>query len=185
MILSILIPTLIRREHVLSNLLGDLNNQIDELGQKDKVEILLYSDNGYITTGQKRNELKKAAKGEYIIYLDDDDEVPSFYIEELIQGALKTPDCIVFNGYMTTNGKSRVNFIIRLGEKYEERKGIYYRYPNHICALKRELVLDINFPEIMQGEDYKWATQIKDLGILKTQHIIAKDMYHYRFLTKK
>jgi GT2 family glycosyltransferase len=180
MILSILIPTLGKRVKLLNPLVEELKRQIGE----SKVEILIDNDERK-TTGEKRNQLKNSALGKYIIYLDDDDEPAKYYVEELLKGCDSDSDCIVFNGYMTTNGRNRVNFIIRLGEKYECRHGVYYRYPNHICAFKKDLVKSINFPHKTIGEDYEWATKVRDLGVLKTQYIIEKDMYHYKFLTKK
>jgi glycosyltransferase involved in cell wall biosynthesis len=180
MMLSILIPTISKRIGFLTPLLEELKKQIGE----SKVEILVDSDERK-TTGEKRNNLKSKASGKYIIYLDDDDEPAKYYISELLKGCDSDSDCIVFNGYMTTNGRSKTNFIIRLGEKYEQRHGVYYRYPNHICAFKKELVKDIHFPHKFSGEDFEWATKVRDSRVLKTQYIIEKDLYHYRFITKK
>jgi GT2 family glycosyltransferase len=185
MILSILIPTLTQRRDILNKLIVLLNNQIAGTSSVGKVEILINEDQGQKTTGHKRNELKSKAKGKYIIFLDDDDEPAQIYISELLKGAKEDRDCIVFNGWMTTNGGDHRNFQLRIGEKYEERNGMYYRYPNHLCAMKRELVAHINFPNKTIGEDYEYATKIKDLGLLKTQYIIEKDLYHYKYLTKK
>jgi GT2 family glycosyltransferase len=180
MMLSILIPTLGKRASLLNLLLEELKSQIGE----SKVEILIDSDEKK-TTGEKRNLLKSKATGKYIVYFDDDDEPAKDYIEQILKGCQSDSDCIVFNGYMTTNGKNRVNFIIRLGEKYEYRHGIYYRYPNHICAFKKDLVRHIDFPHKIQGEDYEWATKVRDSGVLKTQYVIEKDLYHYKYISKK
>lgn len=180
MILSILIPTLKKRAHFLNPLLVELKRQIGEA----KVEILT-DDDERKTTGEKRNLLKNRATGKYIIFLDDDDEPAKDYVSQLLKGCMSESDCIVFNGYMTTNGRQRVNFILRLGEKYEKRNGVYYRYPNHICGFKKDLVKDIHFPHKTIGEDLEWATKVRDSGVLKTQYIIEKDLYHYRFLTRK
>jgi cellulose synthase/poly-beta-1,6-N-acetylglucosamine synthase-like glycosyltransferase len=185
MILSILIPTLTKRRDQLNQLIVNLQNQISGTNSQGLVEILINEDQGQKNTGLKRNELKKIAKGDYIIYLDDDDEPAQIYISELLKAAEHKKDCIVFNGYVTTNGKDRVNFKLRLGEKYEARDGLYYRYPNHITAMKRELVKDVDFPLKTVGEDYEYATKIRDLGLLKSQYVIEKDLYHYKFLTKK
>src|SRR5687767_12608618 len=107
MMLSILIPTISKRVGFLTPLLEELKSQIGE----SQVEILVDGDERK-TTGEKRNNLKSKATGKYIIYLDDDDEPAKYYISELLKGCDSDSDCIVFNGYMTTNGRSKTNFII-------------------------------------------------------------------------
>jgi len=180
MILSILIPTVKRRKRLLDSLVWELQRQM----QGKAVEIIIDEDERK-TTGEKRNRLKARAQGEYIIFIDDDDQIYHEYISEILKGCESGSDVVVFNGYMTTNGKNRVNFVIRLGETYEMRNGIYYRYPNHLCAFKRSLVKDIHFPNVSKREDFIWSTKVKDSDVLKTQYIIEKDLYHYRFLTHK
>ena len=180
MILSILIPTIKRRKHFLNVLVWELQRQ----SQGKEVEIII-DDNEGKTTGEKRNRLKDRAQGEYIVFVDDDDQISSEYVSELLKGCESGSDVVVFNGYMTTNGKNRVNFVIRLGETYEMRDGVFYRYPNHLCAVKRSLVKDIHFPNVSKREDFIWSTKIKDSEVLKTQYVIEKDLYHYRYLTHK
>ena len=85
---------------------------------------------------------------------------------------------------MTNNSVDRKDFVIKLNESYEERKGIYYRYPNHLCPMKKELIKDVKFEDITIGEDYKWATKIKELDLLKTEVHIDCNMYHYDYKTK-
>jgi hypothetical protein len=86
---------------------------------------------------------------------------------------------------MTTNGFNRINFVLRLGEKYEERNGIYYRFPNHIVPIKTQIGRQVAFENITHGEDYKWALQIKDRNLLKTEFYIDSELYHYDYFTKK
>lgn len=180
MILSILICTLPERAEKLKRLLDILRPQITA-----DVEILTDDRGRHITTGQKRNELLHRAKGIYSVFIDDDDIVSHDYIEKVLQASRHNPDCITFRGYMTTNGFNRVNFVLRLGEKYEERNGIYYRFPNHIVPIKTQIGRQVAFENITHGEDYKWALQIKDRNLLKTEFYIDSELYHYDYITKK
>lgn len=181
--LSILIPTLPEPESkaYLNSLLSVLSPQVDEF--KSEVEIVIDDAGRHMPTGAKRNEMVANCTSDYFIFVDCDDHVPIYYVNELLTALETGPDVVTFNGYMTTNGTSRVDFIIRLGEKYEERGGKYYRFPNHICAFKRDLVKKIKFPPIHHGEDYKWALEIHDKKLLKTEVHIDKEMYHYDFKT--
>jgi glycosyltransferase involved in cell wall biosynthesis len=188
MILSILIPTLLEREHFLNEMLANLYIQIKEFGN-DKVEILLDARGKNITTGQKRNDLLGKAKGEYVWFVDDDDYIFPYAIEEIIKATKKNPDVIGINGMMTTDGKSQVDWEIRIGHPYKavkkDGKEYYLRHPNHITPMKREHAIRVKFPAKTVFEDYEWAKALNDAGYLKTQEIIDKPVYHYRCRTKK
>lgn len=94
-------------------------------------------------------------------------------------------DVVSFCGHMTTDGSNRKNFVIKLGEKYEERGGVYYRHPNHLCCFKRSVVQSVQFRPIWKQEDYFYAVDLKQRGLLKSEHHITQDMYHYDFCSKK
>lgn len=182
--LSILIPTIPKRAGLLKRLLNILNSQIT-----NEVEILTNSDDGRKTIGRKRNELIQQAKGEYIVFIDDDDEVTLDYIPLILNAIKKKPDVVCFSGWMTTNGQNRKDFYFSLNYPYSqvELKGkfVYLRYPNHLCPMKRELVKDIPFDNISLFEDFNWATTIHKRQILKKQVIIPEFIYHYIYRTIK
>ena len=69
--LSILILSIPSRIKQLETLLEKLENQFDD----DRVEILVMLDNKSFHIYEKRNELLDMARGEYLCFLDDDDNV--------------------------------------------------------------------------------------------------------------
>ncbi len=186
--LSILIPTLQKRQQLFLSLKQNLENQIEVIGASDQVSIYSFPNKGERPIGEYRNSLVIGAPGEYICFIDDDDKVSSDYVERILR-ALNAddsrPDVVTFNGWMTTNGASRVDFIIKLGENYEERGGKYYRYPNHLCAIKKSIALQVPFRAVKQQEDYWFATDLRDKGLLKTSVHIDANLYHYDFKTDK
>lgn len=184
MILSILIPTITERVNYLNNLLKLINMQIRSINAEDKVEIIINSDNREKTTGQKRNELLNKANGKYVWFIDDDDEIYPGAIKAVLEAAEKNPDCMAINGTMTTNGRNEERWFIAINNSYEKRNGVYYRYPNHITPIKRELAIKIKFPNKTLGEDYDYATQLKNAGYLKTEEIIKLPIYHYKYRSK-
>lgn len=163
---------------------NELMRQISEAGAQDIVEILSDDSTG-ITTGRKRNGLERRARGGHVSHVDDDDDPATTYVQDILPALYQSPDVVTFDGRMTTDGKNEVKWHIRLGEKYEERGGRYYRFPNHLCPMRREIVLQVPFPNKTQGEDYERALQIHQLGLLKTEVVIPKELYHYKFRTKK
>lgn len=182
-ILSILIPTMTKRRGLLMSLL-------QSLGTHPEVEILTDCDDGQVTTGNKRNRLIKAAKGEYVVAIDDDDEVTADYIAKILEAARQyAPDVITFNGWMTTDNTNRVDFRIGLNYPYtavnDGNTIVYLRYPNHLCPIKRSIALQVPFPNKSFGEDYEWATKLRDMGLLKTEVHINDNLYHYKYKSVK
>ncbi|MCE3278014.1 MAG: hypothetical protein K0S44_205 [Bacteroidetes bacterium] len=193
MILSILIPTLPDRVHFFAELRDSIINDCppELLGQ---IEIV--SDHrpragleGGVTTGVKRNDMLMKAKSEYVWQVDDDDKLFPYAISEVINACKTGADVIGINGIMTTDGLNEQGWEIRLGHAYkaEIRDGreYYFRFPNHITPMKREHALKVKFPNKTIFEDYEWACALRDLGVLKTQTVIDKPVYHYRVRSKK
>lgn len=183
--LSILIPTLNEPESI--NYLHRLNNILDPQIARypGQVEKLINDAGRGMSTGIKRNLLKNQADGDYIIYIDVDDVVPVYYVDELMKAIDKDPDVVTFVGFMTTNGINRREFTIKLGERYEERNGQYFRYPNHLTAMKKSAVQSVNFRDLWIQEDYYYATDIMRRGLLKTEVHISEWMYHYDYKVKQ
>lgn len=180
MILSILIPTLPERKALLQRV-------CEHLGTFDlnEVEIVIDNRGKEITTGQKRNELIERARGEYVIQLDDDDFPQGGYISEILNAIKSNPDCVTFNGWYTEDNGPRINFTIKLGERYEARNGHVYRWPNHLCAMKKTIAQSVKFPHKTVGEDYEWSKQIADRKLIKTSVHIEKDLYYYDYRSNK
>lgn len=195
--LSILIATLPERSHLFTRMINMLN-----VGTRPDVEVIADGRGREIPTGQKRNDLISQCTGTHFVFVDDDDFVLNDYTNELANAIQSDPDVVTFNGYMTTNGSGHVDWIIRLGEKYEARQdadGItrYYRFPNHLCAFKKSKVHYIKFPNIWQQEDFEWARIVNDAKqvngiwhsgvntVCKSEVHIDKQLYHYDFKTRK
>lgn len=183
--LSILIPTLNEPESInfLHRLKNILNPQIERY--QGQVQLVINDAGRHMSTGTKRNELIRNSEGEYFSQIDTDDLVPAYYVDELMKAIESSPDVISFKGFMTTNGANRREFTIKLGEKYEERNGEYFRYPNHLCCFKRSIVEHIKFQDLWVQEDYLWATEIMKRKLLKSEVHIDKVLYHYDFRVKQ
>lgn len=189
MILSILICSLTERMGKLGALLRTLDDQIDNInGRPKKVEVLIEVDDGEkkggLPTGSKRNKLVRKARGKYIVFIDDDDEIPGYYVSEILKAAKSNPDCIGINGVITTDGVNEKKwYISKEYGRWYEKDNVYFRTPNHISPVKREIALKVPFPPVSSGEDSDYSTRI--LPLLKSETIIQKPMYNYIFKTKR
>lgn len=189
-VISILICSIYERAGMLASLLRELHKQIDENNAQDKVEVLTEIDNkGQTPTGTKRNALYQKASGKYSLSLDDDDSIPPYFIEELLKAAESDADCFATNGIITFDGENECQWFISMHNSYNEEivngRKIFYRYPNHIAAIKSEIAKQVLFQDIFVQEDYIWATELHNKKLIKTEYVIQKPIYFYRYNSKK
>ena len=179
--LSNLICTLENRKPLFSQLMIMLKAQ-----QTKKVEILYDCDKGELSIGEKRNKLLNRATGDYVAFIDDDDWVDSEYMFKIIEALKSDPDCVQLIGMMNTDGYNQTRFEHSiLHPKYYDHGGVYYRYPNHLNPIRRDIAQRFKFPEVDFGEDTEWATQIRDSALLQREEPIDKVIYHYRYSSRK
>lgn len=182
--LSILICSVDGRESFLSRLMDCLNVQ-----KKDEVEILVNTDNRIKSIGQKRNELVQQAKGEYIAFIDDDDLVSPNYIDKVLSSINKSkPDVVGIHVKLTWNGRNESDGYNSIKYSYKDErckngKMIFYRKPNHVNPIKRNIAIKCPFPNISVKEDYAYSDLIQPL--LKTEEYVEEPLYFYLIRTNK
>lgn len=180
--LSILIATMPSRKESLVDLKYNLETQTRRHKLTDRVEVIVDASMHY-NIGAKRNKLLQQAKGEYIVFIDDDDHIAPDYIAKILP-ACNGVDCIGISGIITTNGANQKQWHIskEYGSWYEAN-GIYYRTPNHISPVRRELALQSGFPETTFGEDFEYSKRL--MPLIKTENIVKGAIYHYDYKTVK
>lgn len=198
--LSILIPTLESRRDQLYQLLNDIlgftPDSVDYekcikfaggcsrshfVGiEKDEIQIVFERDSGQKTVGQKRQELLEAATGDYIAFIDDDDEIAPDYISKILNAIETKPDCCSLTGelrWLNLGGKTQ-RFEHSLDhDAWCQKDGVFLRYPNHLNAVRRELALQVGFKDMRHGEDRDYSDRLKPL--LKTEAKIDGVLYYY------
>ena len=179
-VLSILICTLPERAMFLRRLMASFEKQ----ARGFPVEILTDNRGKNISIGAKRNALLKRARGEYVAFVDDDDEVAANYVQLVLQALRSKPDCAELRGEITTDGKNPKPFIHTVTcQKWHEKDGVYWRMPNHLNAIRLDLALQAGFPEKSFGEDHDFSKRVQPF--LKTQGDIPQTIYYYRYRSNK
>lgn len=176
--LSVLICTLPAR----FRLLQDLKSSIVQQTNGFDIEIL--TDDGKGSIGAKRQRLLEQSTGDYVTFIDDDDDINPQYIK-LVFDHLGTCDVIGFEGEITTNGRNKKRFTISKEHNYEEKNGIYYRFNNHLSPIRREIAIQIGYKDMNFAEDYDYGLRLKESGLIKTEKYIYIPMYFYRYRTNK
>lgn len=184
--LSILIPTLASRTGKLLSLLQELNYQI----QLKPVQVLWLGDNKSMSVGEKRNRLMQMASGDFIAYVDDDDQISENYVEVLLEAAKAHPDktVICFRGTQNTDGKEDIPFRydVNFGRNYKKViDGQRWKcmLPDHLCAWNRPRMIE-PFPEKSLGEDHAWAKAMAWHYTEEDQVLLTDTLYHYEYNSK-
>jgi len=174
-ILSILTPAVPSRIDQLATLCEEIAHQIGS----QPVEHLVLLDNKKRTVGEKRDALLRMAHGQYVAFVDDDDDISRDYVSRILAAAESRPDVITFDQHATVNDQSaRINF--KLGNPNEPFYGtasaiastpIIKRNAWHICAWSRRHAIMSNFPASNYGEDWSFAAPLCALPNLREVHI--------------
>lgn len=177
--LAILIPTLPVRIDSYSYLIRKLNKQIIENDLADHVQIVSICDTKDYLIGFKRNFLLKLSMSKYICFIDDDDDISDYYVKMLYEATLTNPDCVSFLGQYTDNCMTKlIDISIEHGENKNDHN-CFYRIPNHLSVVRRDIALKCLFPNKQYGEDSEYAFALKKY--LKKEHKINKVLYFYNY----
>jgi len=151
--------------------------------EQDEVEIISVIDNKKMILGDKRSKMVEMAQGEYVAFFDCDDRPSSDYIDQLLAATKQESDVIVFDVMVSINGAPAklCQYSKEYNSDYNDLGG-YYRLPNHLMCVKRELAIQIKFKSVLFGEDADYAKRLKPL--LKTEYNIGKVLYYYDFNSK-
>jgi len=179
--LTICILSLPDRLTFLTNLLSQLYAQPKELLKY--TEILINVDYKQFTIGEKRNQLLNSAKGKYITFIDDDDDVSSNYIEKIFGGISKDVDAIGITGMYAPVVGIHKKFTCSKDYKWEEKPDAYYRSIQHICPIKTEIARQVQYPAINFTEDNLYADKVQPF--IKTDYTINDIIYIYKYRHKK
>lgn len=164
MILSILIPSIPKRNKRLKSLKRVLSKQIKgEL--KSQVEIIVDDSesvlNGGISIGKKRELLVKKAQGEYCCFLDDDDEISPDYISVLLSLCEQKQHICTFRSFAKLEGYwCLIDMNLDNKENEQAFPGIVKRTPWHICPVWTEFAKNYLFQDSNYGEDWEWFQQV-------------------------
>jgi glycosyltransferase involved in cell wall biosynthesis len=132
-----------------------------------------------MTVGDKRNLLIARAKGDYVVFIDDDDVVADSYIADILQALQENPDCVTFKGQIVSNPPEIFRFDMTYPHNtWEQNKdGIHMRCPSSLCPIRTSIAKSVKFPSISCAEDRIWGISLYPL--LQTQVHIDKILYFY------
>lgn len=177
---TILIATLGRRATQLERLLAQLLPQATAFG--DSVRVRALWNNGEQPLSVVRQALVVDANADYVSFVDDDDEVPPYFVDKVME-ALTTcePDYVGWQMQCYIDGVATkpTYHSLEYGSWSEDHAG-YYRDVSHLNPVRHALALRCDFRRGDPPEDVSWADQLRPLLVGGAQCYIPNVMYHYR-----
>ena len=177
--LSILILTLPTRIDSYATLIKTLNQQVIQNNLMSRVQILSLCDTKEISVGEKRNILLNKSCGKYVCFIDDDDLIAPDYVIKLMNAINSNADVITFCGEYIQNTITTPFSISIVHRGNYNHPNIFYRLPNHLCPVKREIALNCMFTDKNFGEDSDYAERINKH--IKNEFHIQDKLYFYMY----
>lgn len=191
LVLSIVMITVPERRVEFSALRRKLQKQIKycldvhpTLGDVEVVKVITPKTiHGGLSIGAKRGLGLTKAKGIYVCWLDDDDDIAPNYVESILRLANTGGDVLTFSSLAIFDAYWCVVKMNLLYTKDEQvRPGIVNRRPYHVCAFKRENILGSDFPDANLDEDTGFIAKV--LPRCKTQSHTEAILHRYNRVTK-
>jgi hypothetical protein len=173
---TVLIATLGQRTSRFTQLLRTLLPQVD--AYDGRVTVTALFNHGERPLGHVRQALLDGATSRYVSFVDDDDELPGYYVDEVLP-LLDGVDYVGWQLQCYVDGVAQKPTFhsLRYRRWYEDRKG-YYRDVSHLNPIRTELARRADFRHGEPPEDVSWVDQVRPH--VKTEHYVDKVMYHYR-----
>jgi hypothetical protein len=180
---TILVPTIPERAHLLDRLLGILLPQVEPyLGD---VTVLAWRNAGTPSLGDIRDALMRDAPGRHVSFIDDDDRVPEYYVEQVMLALAQDPDHVGFQLDYSTNGIGQeiVDHSLRHGRWHRTSEGQLVRDFTHIDPIRREIALRGTFVtgRPHRAEDRHWVKRVRPFLAGGSEVYIDKIMYYYEW----
>lgn len=176
---TICIATLGQRREQLRRLLDVLMPQVDAV---QGVNVLAYFDNGEVDLPHKRQALLDAVTTDYVCFADDDDLVSEDYVSSILDALRQGPDYVGFEVGVWKNGRRFRLSDHSLRHGAWSRDGdVYLRDITHLNPMRTAVAKNADFTVTGRGgaEDRAWVDQIRAGGLLESEVVIDRVLYHY------
>lgn len=169
-ILSVLIATIPERKEMYTKLVNELWRQRDilekihpSLGDVSfSVDESKSFMNGGLSIGKKRQALVEKARGKYLCFLDDDEDIAPNYLETIVRLCQLDCDVVTFRSVAKMdNYWAVIDMSLKNNEDEEATPDrIVKRRPWHINAIRTSFALLYEFPDVNDSEDALWMRNI-------------------------
>jgi len=174
---SIMIPTLVERSATFNGLMDRLTEKQKRICPDLKIEFCISCDNREKSVGAKRQELLQSAKGKYLSFIDDDDDVTDAYFEDAFQCIKRGFHACRLRGQM-----AEYTFTHSIENRLDTplaRDKEFLRPPNHLNIMLADFAKLVPFRNAVRGEDLDWTMRLARGGFIKTEYKSDPSRIHY------
>lgn len=191
LMLSILIPTIQERTGIFRTLMKKLRAQDAQIREMHwtlgDIEIIWDKSKKFLdggpSIGEKRGNLVKRARGKYLCFLDDDEDISPRYLEALLRLTQEDKDVCTFRNISKfDNYWCMVDLSIHNPNEQTRSNELVLRKPWHICPVRSEFAKQVEFPKINYGEDWQWFDKV--LAMCRTEAKTKEVLHEYRHSNK-
>lgn len=177
---SILIPTIPGRDKRLLSLVASIREKVARIAPHLRYEFCIEFDNKEMSIGMKRQKLLELAKGKYLSFIDDDDDITDAYIEDIAE-------CIK-GGYHTMRLRGQMSqypfvhsteMTMSTPMATQDEPPLFQRPPNHLNPMLADVAKLVPFKDAVHGEDLDWTLSLYRTKFLETEYRSAPDRVHY------
>ena len=121
------------------------------------------------------------AKGEYLVFIDDDDRIDPDYINDILTALNDNPqtDCVVFDCLCTVNSGPPKYCKYGIEFDYVDYGATWFGKPAHTMVYKSSIAKKHSYTHSNFGEDTDWVKRA--CTDIKEQTRIDKVLYYYDF----
>ena len=180
---TILIPTLGQRTELFQRLMAVLLPQLEPYG--GAVRVLAWWNNGSPALPDVRQGLVQAVETDYLSFVDDDDLVPDYFVQETMKALASRPDYVGWQTHYSANGVDHGivdHSLVYGGWRENRRSGQLLRDITHINPMRTRVAKMADFRRTTrpgQAEDRLWVDQVRRTRKLRVEEYINKIMYRY------
>lgn len=183
---SILIPTLGERRVLFQRLTSVLLPQTDKY--RGRVKVVGWYNNGTPSLPAIRQSMVYRSIADYVSFVDDDDLVAPYYVDEVMSALETRPDYVGFQ--VQCYSDYRPTLVAYHSLEYGDwlnQSDRYLRDISHINPMRTSIARQADFRRTRPGapEDRSWVNQIRRTGLLKSEVVIPRIMYHYLYSTSR
>lgn len=167
---SILIPASPKNLAKFQKLYVKLMHQIYSLSLLDQVEIAFYRNRGNYKTGQICNYLLQKARGKYISFIDEKDDIEPNYVSTIFKTLKRSKfDCMALKGTDISPKGNRYFYHTRRGSKRRAIYEVSYMNLSYLNPIKKAIASRFSFPSSSDQHFQDWIKQIIDSGAVRTE----------------
>jgi glycosyltransferase involved in cell wall biosynthesis len=134
-------------------------------------------DNREMSIGNKRQKLLENAKGKYLSFIDDDDDITDAYVEDVLQMIRNNWPVMRLRGQI-----AQYTFTHSLDNKLTDnmaRGEVFLRPPNHLNPMMSDVAKLVRFKDGTRGEDLDWTIRMARAGFLVREYQSDPSRIHY------